>query len=57
MKGTPKHAAPWNLPCAYGALELQIKHVDEFLESSNFQHQEISLEVIILGKTPGRVLY
>ena len=46
-KGTPMHAAPWNLPSAYDALELQIKRVDEFLETSNFQHPEISLEAII----------
>ncbi|MEK9764225.1 MAG: hypothetical protein VW729_16205, partial [Deltaproteobacteria bacterium] len=45
--GTPMHAAPWNLPSAYDALELQIKRVDEFLETSNFQHPEISLEAII----------
>ena len=45
--GTPMHAAPWNLPSAYDALELQIKRVDEFLETSNFQHTEISLEAII----------
>jgi hypothetical protein len=31
--GTPMHAAPWNLPSAYDALELQIKRVDEFLET------------------------
>jgi len=23
--GTPMHAAPWNLPRSYGALELQIR--------------------------------
>ena len=45
--GTPMHAASWNLPCAYDALELQIKRIDEFLETSNFQHPEISLEAII----------
>ena len=45
--GTPMHAAPWNLPSAYDALELQIKRVDEFLETSKFQHPEISLEAII----------
>ena len=55
--GTPMPAAPWNLPSSYDALELHIKHVGEFVESSNFQHPEISLEVIILGKTLGQVLY
>ena len=45
--GPPMHAAPWNLPSAYDALELQIKRVDEFLETRNFQHPEISLEAII----------
>ena len=44
---TPMPAAPWNLPNSYDALELQIKRVDEFLETSNFQHPEISLEAII----------
>ena len=34
--GPPMHAAPWNLPSAYDALELQIKRIDEFLETSNF---------------------
>ena len=41
------HAAPWNLPSAYDALELQIKRIDEFLETSNFQHPEIGLESTI----------
>ena len=40
-------AAPWNLPSAIDALELHIKRVDEFPETSNFQHPEISLEAII----------
>ena len=45
--GTPMHAAPRNLQSAFDALELQIKRVDEFLETSNFQHPEISLEATI----------
>ena len=45
--GPPMHAAPWNLPSAYDALELQIKRVDEFLETSNLRHPEIGLEAII----------
>ena len=45
--GIPMHAAPWNLPSAYDALELQIKRVDEFPKTSNFQELEISLEAII----------